>query len=160
MSNRKGTPPDIMASLMGAVVEQEGSKAIKPANNKEIKEGSVLGVISNVTLSELPPVSANEEIVDNKAIKKVRNKETFIASNKAIKQENNKAITEERKEKATFNLPIDTLEALEGSWLMLRKKVKDSRITKTLIVEKAIEIALAELEKHQEKSALFKKLLQ
>lgn len=73
-------------------------------------------------------------------------------SNKAIKQENNK-------EKTTFNLSVSTLEKLEDTWIKLRKKIKDkSRITKTLIVERAIELAIKELEEHGESSSLFEDL--
>jgi hypothetical protein len=73
-------------------------------------------------------------------------------SNKTIKQENNK-------EKTTFNLSVSTLEKLEESWIKLRKQIKDKgRITKTLIVERAIELAIKELEEAGEASALFRDL--
>lgn len=63
------------------------------------------------------------------------------------------------KEKATFNLSLDILKALEKSWMQLRSKLKgEQRITKTLIVEKAIEIALADLEIKSEMSDLFLRL--
>lgn len=64
------------------------------------------------------------------------------------------------KEKTTFNLSCKTLDELDDAWMRLRKKLKDEsyRITKTLIVEKAIEIALAELESKNEQSELFLKL--
>lgn len=79
--------------------------------------------------------------------------EKDIESNKAIKQESGK-------EKATFNLSLSTLEVLEDAWIKLRRNVKGGqRITKTLIVEKAIEIALNELEACGEESELHKRLV-
>ncbi len=64
------------------------------------------------------------------------------------------------KEKTTFNLSCKTLDELDDAWMRLRKKLKDEsyRITKTLIVEKALEIALADLESKNEQSELFLKL--
>lgn len=64
------------------------------------------------------------------------------------------------KEKTTFNLSCKTIDELDDAWMRLRKKLKDEhyRITKTLIVEKAIEIALADLESNNEQSELFLKL--
>lgn len=77
-------------------------------------------------------------------------------NNKAIKRESNKAITNTPKEKMTFNLSIDTLQILEESWIHLRRKLKGKqRITKTLIVEKALEIMLADLESKNELSDLY-----
>lgn len=61
------------------------------------------------------------------------------------------------KEKATFNLSLSTLEDLEDAWFNLKKQFKgEQRITKTLIVEAAIEICISELNDKDKKSALFK----
>ena len=49
------------------------------------------------------------------------------------------------KEKTTFNLSQEVLIELEDAWIKLRRKLKgEQRITKTLIVEKAIKIILAD----------------
>ncbi len=76
----------------------------------------------------------------------------------AVQQEStacNKAVRPDRKEKSTFNLTLDTLNNLEDAWVLLRRKLKGTqRITKTLIVEKAIEIALDDLESKSELSEL------
>lgn len=85
---------------------------------------------------------------------------TLMGSSKTIEPQNHKAIKQENnKEKTTFNLSVSTLEKLEDTWIKLRKQIRDkSRITKTLIVERAIELAIKELEENGESSALFEDL--
>ena len=143
MKNRKGTP-DIMDNLMngGSVVA-----ASEQENNKAIKQDESIGVALEAQQS--PEIEGN-----HKAIKQE------VATNKqAGFKVSNKTTMDAAKEKATFNLSIDTLEALEESWIKLRRKLKgEQRITKTLIVEKAIEIALADLEAKSEMSDLFLRL--
>jgi hypothetical protein len=69
---------------------------------------------------------------------------------------NNKTIPNDSKEKTTFNLSLKTLEELENAWITLRRKLKGKqKITKTLIVEKAIELALADFESKSELSSLY-----
>ena len=81
------------------------------------------------------------------------------ASKQESKQESNKAITDEPKEKSTFNLSLNIIDALENTWIKLRRKLKgEQRITKTLIVEKALEIALADFEAKSEVSSLYQKI--
>ena len=71
----------------------------------------------------------------------------------------NKAVSKAVKEKTTFNLSLSTLTYLEDAWMKLRRKLKgEVRITKTLIVEKAIEMALADFESKSELSELYNKL--
>ena len=64
---------------------------------------------------------------------------------------------ETRKEKTTFNLSESVLIDLEDAWIKLRRKIGkgEQRITKTLIVEKAIKIVLADLESRSELSDIF-----
>jgi hypothetical protein len=89
-----------------------------------------------------------EKQESSKTIKLESHKEIIIASNKAIK--------ESAKEKTTFNLSIEAIESLEEAWIKLRRKLKgNQRVTKTLIVEKAIEIALKDLETKKEASELY-----
>lgn len=84
-----------------------------------------------------------------------------LENNKAIKPENNKAINKVSKEKITFNLSSETLQILEESWIHLRRKLKgEKRVTKTLIVEKALEIIFADLESKNELSDLYIQLKQ
>jgi hypothetical protein len=131
--NRQQTP-DIMANLMSGIVsiidvEQENHKAIKQPSNREVK-----------------PESKEPHRED-------------IESNKTIKLANNKEVTEEPKEKATFNLSLSTLETLEDAWIKLKRQFKgEQRITKTAIVEMALELAIEDLEANNTGSKLFKRL--
>lgn len=81
-------------------------------------------------------------------------------SNNEIKPESNKAIKQEiAKEKSTFNLSVPTLDQLEEAWVKLRKQFKDKgRITKSLIVERAIALAIKDLQDNGEYSTLSKDL--
>lgn len=88
-----------------------------------------------------------------------RLKSATMQSNKTIMQESNKALIDAAKEKTTYNLSLHTLDALENVWIKLRKKLKgEQRITKTLIVEKALEIVLNDFEARSEVSSLFQKI--
>ncbi len=79
--------------------------------------------------------------------------------NKTINPESNNTVRPDRKEKSTFNLSLDTLNNLEDAWVLLRRKLKGTqRVTKTLIVEKAIEIALDDLESKSELSELYHRI--
>lgn len=133
--NMRQNTPDIFADLMGSTtrtIEPESNKAAEPASHNTIQE-SVL-IVSESTPS-------------NKAIKQ------------AVKPESNKTIMDIGKEKTTFNLSKKTLDALEDAWIKLRRKLKgEQRITKTLIVERAIEIALDEFDAKSELSDLYIRL--
>lgn len=134
MKVRKGTP-DIMGGLM------IGENTIKPASNKTIIPESINAV----------------DIVSNTTIEQESNRAVNAKSNKTSKPEENKAIIEAPKEKATFNLSVSALEKLDEAWIKMRKALKgENRITKTLIVEKALELVLAEFELKNEKSNLYK----
>lgn len=62
------------------------------------------------------------------------------------------------KVKATFYLDAKTVEALEDGWIQLRKLADNrGRISKSLIVELALDMALEELEKRGSESSLYKK---
>lgn len=121
--------PDIMANLMSSpAIEPAISPTVKPENNKTISQDTATGI-------------------NHKAIK--------LDSNKEI----SKVLPETIKEKTTFNLSQNTLLNLEEIWLRLRRKLKgEQRVTKTLIVEKAIEMAINDFESKSELSELYKKL--
>lgn len=79
-------------------------------------------------------------------------------SNNEIRPESNKTITE-NKEKTTFNLSTRMIDQLEDAWIKLRKQFKnEQRISKTLIVEKALELVLNDFESKNEASDLYNKL--
>lgn len=123
--------PDIMGSLMG--LENESNKTITQEKVNEIEQEK--------------KVSIKEEQESKKAIK--------LANNKEIKQDKRMII----KEKATFNLSCDALETLENAWLLLRRKFKgEQRITKTSIVETALNICLKDLAEMKDDSELIKRL--
>ena len=50
--------------------------------------------------------------------------------------------TLEANEKATFNLSKETLRSLENAWFEIRRIRGDKKVSKTDIVEQAIEVAL------------------
>ncbi|HEV3269386.1 MAG TPA: hypothetical protein VGZ69_01915 [Candidatus Rhabdochlamydia sp.] len=106
---------------------------------------------------------------NNKKIKPER-----ILGKKAIKPSSNKAVLkqmlldgtdeettvlEEPKEKATFNLPVKTLRDLEDKWIEIRRLSGSKQISKTLIVEKAIEMALAEFDLKKQIGKFYCKLV-
>jgi hypothetical protein len=143
--------PDIMGSLMGNTAtidcEQENHKAIKPHEHKETST-------KKERLLQGKPES-------NKTLKHEKNKEISVASIKEIKDNSNKTIRQEVKEKATFNLTASALESLDNAWLDLRSRFKgEQRITKTAIVEMALEICISDLEEKAADSALYKRLEQ
>lgn len=74
-------------------------------------------------------------------------------------QDNVQSSRSPSKEKTTFNLSKETLNKLEDLWLKLRPQFKGGqRITKTLIVEKAIDIIIFDYEKRTGESALISSL--
>jgi hypothetical protein len=135
MKSRKSTP-DIMSNLMlnqASLIfdEQDNQQTVDIANNKAIIEKVFGGAI-----------------VDN-------HKTMQPDSNKTVNTFTQLTI----KEKTTFNLSQEILIELEDAWIKLRRKLKgEQRITKTLIVEKAIKIILADFEAKSELSDIFQEL--
>lgn len=139
MRSRKGTP-DIISGLMTGSASTDkiptSNKAINIVDNKAVDTAS------NIGLENLP------------------NSKTFeVDSNKTLKQSDLKACKLESN-KVTFNLSLSTIQALDDAWIMLRRsKLSDAqRVTKTLIVEMAVKIALAELDENGELSELYRAL--
>ena len=88
------------------------------------------------------------------------------ASNKTVLQQTpldgtNESIDspEEPKEKATFNLSVKILRELEDSWMEIRRLSRNKQISKTLIVEKALEMALAEFGLKKQIGKFYSKLI-
>lgn len=126
--SRKQTP-DIMEGLMGS-----GKLEKNKASNKVLKQ-------------ESSTMQAAHKI------------QPEVTSHIAIEPASNKTIVDIQKEKTTFNISLATLDLLEDAWVKLRKRFKgEQRITKTLIVERAIEIVLADLDAKSELSDLYKSL--
>ena len=130
MADRKKTP-DILGSLLGDTSKPE-------YHNTGIPE------YHNDSEPELQPTS-----------KPVRKRTSKPVSQK-------KALAEEpaEKVKATFYLDSKAVESLEDGWMELRKladKKGRGRISKSLIVELALQLALDDLEKRGADSSLAKK---
>ena len=132
MADRKKTP-DILGSLLGDTSKPE-------YHNTGIPE------YHNDSEPELQPTS-----------KPVRKRTSKPVSQK-------KALAEEpaEKVKATFYLDSKAVESLEDGWMELRKladKKGRGRISKSLIVELALQMALEDLRKKGYDSLLAKKLI-
>jgi len=130
MADRKKTP-DILGSLLGDTIMPEYHNTGIPEYHKDSKP-------------ELQPTS--------KPVRK--------CTSKPVSQK--KALAEEpaEKVKATFYLDAEVVEALEEGWMELRKladKKDRGQISKSLIVELALKLALEELEKRGAESSLAKK---
>ncbi|QZA59467.1 hypothetical protein [Candidatus Rhabdochlamydia porcellionis] len=121
--------PDIMSSLMSETSKQE--------SNKEIKQ---------------------EKPLRKKAIKPSSNK-TILKQMFLDGTEEEITVLEELKEKATFNLSVKTLRDLEDKWIEIRRLSGSKQISKTLIVEKAIEMALAEFDLKKQIGKFYSKLV-
>lgn len=60
--------------------------------------------------------------------------------------------------KATFYLPINLIDNLEDTWLILRGKYKNKRVAKSEIAQIALEEIIKEWKEKQENSILVKRL--
>lgn len=103
---------------------------------------------------------------ENRKQKSSRRKQTKKSSDKAVlkqrsphKMDKEETTIREPKEKATFNLSIKTLRNLEDKWIEIRRLSGNRRVSKTFIVEKAIEMALAEFDLKGKRSNFYCKLV-
>jgi hypothetical protein len=149
-ADRKQTP-DILGSLLGdKKAEEKEEDTIKPEYHKDSK----------------PVKQQARKPVEKPTSKTVSQKPKKSASAaKELPEPVRESSTEasEEKLKATYYIAIDAVEALEEGWYKLRKMAStDNRtsISKSLIVETALQMALEELEKSGQKSSLAKKLLE
>ena len=137
MADRKKTP-DILGSLLGDTSKPE-------YHNTGIPE------YHNDSMPELQPTS-----------KTVR-KSTGKPVSKPAGQKKAEAEEPAEKVKATFYLDSKAVEALEDGWMELRKladKRSRGRISKSLMVEMALQMALEDLQKKGSDSLLADKLSQ
>ena len=127
MADRKKTP-DILGSLLGDTSKTEYHNTGIPEYHNDSKP-------------ELQPT-----------IKTVRK-----PTSKPVSQKKAEAEEPAEKVKATFYLDAQAVEALEAGWMELRKladKKDRSQISKSLIVELALKLALEDLEKKGADSSL------
>lgn len=136
MRDRKKTP-DILGSLLGDTSKPEYHNAGIPVHH-------------NDSMPELQPTS--------KTVRKSTGKPVSKPTSKPAGQKKAEAEEPAEKVKATFYLDAKTVEALEDGWIQLRKLADNrGRISKSLIVELALDMALKELEKRGSESSLYKK---
>lgn len=130
MRDRKKTP-DILGSLLGDTSKPEYHNAGIPVHHNDSK----------------PVLQPTSKTVSQSTSKPARQKKA---------QAPNTAPAE--KVKATFYLDAKIVEALEDGWIQLRKLADNrGRISKSLIVELALDMALEELKKKGSESSLCKR---
>ena len=132
MAERKKTP-DILGSLLGDTSKTEyHNTGIPEYHNDSKPELQSTSKPARKTTSK--PVSQKKKAQDQEPAEKV---------------------------KATFYLDSKAVEALEDGWMELRKmadKKNRSRISKSLMIELALQMALEDLQKKGSDSLLAKKL--
>ncbi len=139
MAERKKTP-DILGSLLGDTSKPE-------YHNTGIPE------YHNDSMPELQPTS--------KTVRKSTGKPVSKPTSKPAGQKKAEAEEPAEKVKATFYQVSKAVEALEDGWMELRKmadKKNRSRISKSLMIELALQMALEDLQKKGSDSLLAKKL--
>lgn len=136
MASRQATP-DILSNIMnGTPVREPSHKAIKAEIHKEINKPS------NITAKQPNIKTSKQPLIEQGVL------EEPSANN-----------LEELKEKATFNLPVSLLQELEDKWSEIRRFTRSKQISKTLLVEKALEIAFSEYEQRKDLSEFYSKLV-
>ena len=138
MADRKKTP-DILGSLLGDTIKPEYHNTGIPEYHKDSKP-------------ELQSTS--------KPVRKSTGKTVSKPTSKPVSQKKAEPQEPAEKIKATYYLDAEVVEALEEGWMELRKladKKDRGQISKSLIVELALKLALEELEKRGAESSLAKK---
>ena len=139
MAERKKTP-DILGSLLGDTSKTE-------YHNTGIPE------YHNDSMPELQSAS--------KPVRKSTGKTVSKPTSKPVSQKKAEPQEPAEKIKATYYLDAEVVEALEDGWMELRKmadKKNRSRISKSLMIELALQMALEDLQKKGSDSLLAKKL--
>ena len=138
MADRKKTP-DILGSLLGDTSKPEYHNTGIPEYHNDSKP-------------ELQPTS--------KPVRKSTGKTVSKPTSKPVSQKKAEPQEPAEKVKATYYLDAEVVEALEEGWMELRKladKKDRGQISKSLIVELALQLALEDLEKRGADSSLAKK---
>jgi hypothetical protein len=149
-ADRKQTP-DILGSLLDG--KKEDKDTIKPEYHKDSKP--VKHKDSKTALQPTRrPVSQSTSKTDKTATK----------PDKAVR-ESPEPVREPSGEKlkATYYLAVEAVDSLEEGWYQLRRMASTEArtgISKSLIVETALQIALEELEKSGQKSRIAMRLLE
>ena len=147
MADRKKTP-DILSSLLGDTSKPEHHIAGIPEYHNDSKP-------------ELQPTSKPVKQPTIKPAGKPTIKPAGKPTSKPVSQKKAQAEEPAEKVKATFYLDSKAVESLEGGWMELRKladKKSRGQISKSLIVEQALQMALEDLQKKGSDSLLARKL--
>ena len=148
-ADRKETP-DILGSLLG---DKKPKDTIKPEYHKDskpVKQEASKTALQPTRRPVSQPTSKTDKTT-SKPVKQLRE------APEPVREPSGEKI------KATYYLDIEAIDALDEGWLQLRKMSStDARtgISKSLIVEVAIQIVLEELEKTGQKSRIAKRLLE
>ena len=119
--------------------------------------GSLLG---DTSMPEYHNTGIPEYHNDSKPVRKSTSKPVSKPTGKPVSQKKPEPQEPAEKVKATYYLDAEAVEALEEGWMELRKladKKDRGQISKSLIVELALKLALEELEKRGAESSLAKK---
>jgi len=137
-ADRKQTP-DILGNLLGDKKKEDTIKPEYHKDSKPVKQPTSKPVSHKNSKTEVKPTSKPD---------------------KGSREPSGEA--SEEKLKATFYLAVEAVDALEEGWYQLRRMAATedrTSISKSLIVEEALQIVLEELERTGQKSKLAKKLL-
>jgi len=141
--SRKATP-DVLGEVMGSS-KTESNKSIKKSKNKRVKQLENKEINPNVNNKIDKSINTNIKKGGNRKIENERNNAVKKVKNTAIFQEWNNALWQKSpKGKATFNLTVEAVDLLEETWINLRRTKRTAKITKSLIVEKAIRNMLSD----------------
>jgi hypothetical protein len=146
MAARKETP-----DILGNLLDKPSRPEVKPEKDTSTPEYHNAGI--PVHQNTIMPEYHN---TGTPAGQKKRSQQAGEASAPAVKE------APGEKAKATYYLAADVLDELEEAWITLRRLApQEARgsVSKSLIVEAALRLSLAELEKAGEKSKLARKVL-
>jgi hypothetical protein len=154
MAARKETP-----DILGNLLDKPSRPEVKPEKDTSTPEYHNAGipVHQNTIMPEYHNTGTPAgQHTSTPAGQKKRSQQAGEASAPAVKE------APGEKAKATYYLAADVLDELEEAWITLRRlapqEVRGS-VSKSLIVEAALRLSLAELEKAGEKSKLARKVL-
>lgn len=148
-ADRKQTP-DILGSLLG------GTKPVAPK-----KQDTIIPEYHNTGIPEYHKDSIPEGKPTIKPVSQSTSKPARQKRKPATPPAKAPAPPRE-KVKATFYLDTGAVEALEEGWIQLRKlapKAARGSVSKSLIVELALQMALEDLDSHGKSSQIARKML-
>lgn len=154
MADRKHTP-DILGSLLGGSDQEPAKKPASQPTIKPVDQNTGIPEYHNAIKTE----GHNDGIPEGQPTIKPAKKKRETAAQQAPAKEPEEAPGD--KVKATFYISGQVVEDLEAGWIKLRKlapKETRSQVSKSLIVELAVQMALEELESKGSRSLLAKKI--